>query len=97
MSRKNVIESRIASLEGELAELEKFGEDIYEDGEVLIFSLRFSEVKKYRYAAIKAAGKWFITGGKNPGSYLSWDDLTDFWRRGNVAKVRVVTATKRVL
>lgn len=98
MNRKNIIESRIASLEGELAELEKFGDDVYFDGDVLIFRIRFANSEqKYNYAAIKAAGRWFITGGRNEGSYLSWDDLVTFWRRAEKVKISIVTDTKRVL
>lgn len=97
MARKDIIESRIASLEEELVELQKFGNDIYFDGDVLIFRLRFpSSDTKYNYAAIKAAGKWSVTGNST-GSRLSWDNLVTLWRQAEKVKISVVTDSKRVL
>lgn len=96
MQRKVVIQSRIAALEEELAEIEQFGEDVYQNGDVLIFNCSFGGSVKYSYAALKAVDSWFITGGKNENSYMSWDDLVMFWRRANVSNIRVVTKTRRV-
>lgn len=98
MDRTEVIRSRVASLEAELAEREKFGKDFFEDGEVLIFSGNFGNTagKKYRYAAIKAAGTWHITGQANAGSYLTWSALVDFFIKANVRKVRVVRTTQHL-
>ena len=97
MDRRNVVRSRIEALENELAELQRFGEDIYENGEVLIFSGSFNSGTNYSYAALKADGRWFLTGSRNENQYLSWDSLISFWRRANVDKIRVVTKTRRVL
>jgi hypothetical protein len=97
MDRREVVRSRIEALEQELAELAKFGDDVYEDGEVLIFSGSFVSGTNYHYAAIKAGGSWFLTGARNENQYLSWGNLVSFWRRANVSKIRVVTKTRRVL
>lgn len=95
-SRTQAIESRLKQLESELADIKRFGDDKYEDGEVLTFKGDFNGPKSFSYAAIKAAGRWHLTGGKAVQN-ATWEQLVDFMRGANVRKVRAVTATKRVV
>jgi hypothetical protein len=101
MNRTEIIEKRIADLEREAAELKRFGPDIYEDGEVLVFSTRFGKAKgegtKYSFAALKAGGRWYLTGPMYGGRAYSWDDLVSFWRASKVRSVKVVMATEFVI
>lgn len=95
-SRTEVIEARLRDLEAELADIKRFGEDTYEDGDVLTFKGDYNGPKTYAYAALKAGGKWHLTGGKAI-QHASWDALVEFMRKANVRKVRRVTETDRVV
>lgn len=94
--RVQAIESRLRELEAELADIKRFGDDDYEDGDVLTFKGDFNGPKTYAWAAIKASGKWHLTGGKSI-QHASWDALVEFMRGANVRKVRKVTDTERVV
>ena len=97
VSRTEAIQNRLRELEAELAELAKYGSDDYDEGAVLTFKGDFGGATAYSYAAIKAGGKWHLTGGAKTPSYISWDDLVQFWIKAHVRKVRKVTQTERVV
>lgn len=68
ITRRDDINKKIELCEKELAiyrkkleTIDKFGEDVYEDGAVLVFSVKFPQ-NTYNYAAIKAGGRWHVTG-----------------------------------
>jgi hypothetical protein len=94
MGRKSVIETRIKQLESELQELDKYGDDIYEDGTVIRFKYAFTEATSvsclYTFAALKVKGSWYLTGSKFADRF-TWDDLVSFWNRGIVRKMRIAT------
>jgi len=96
VSRVQAIQNRLAELEAELAELARFGSDDYEEGAVLTFKGDYNGPKTYAYAAIKAGGKWHLTGGKAV-QHATWDQLVEFMRKANVRKVKLVTETSRVV
>lgn len=96
MNRLDIINARMRALEAEAAEIVRFGDDTYVDGDVLTFSADFHGDRSFAYAAIKAGGTWHLTGSKS-SSYLTWDVLVEFFTKANVRKVRLVTATKRVV
>lgn len=68
----------------------KFGEDIYHDGDILYADVKWlkrdacsseSQFKRqtvYKYAFIKAAGRWYSSGPRTMGVAFSWDDLVNF-------------------
>lgn len=79
VDRKTIIKSRLAKLESELAELERFPEDAFEDGTVIAFERKlkqYGEYKVYKYAAIKVGG-WYITGG-GTAQNVAWEKLTEW-------------------
>lgn len=96
LSRTEVIEARLRELEAELTDIKRFGTDAYDEGDVLTFKGDYNGPKTYAYAAIKAGGKWHLTGGKAI-QHASWDQLVEFMRKANVRKVRQVTETTRVV
>jgi hypothetical protein len=61
--------------------------DPFPDGMVLVFDARFgSESKTYSYAALRAAGKWYVTGQVvrraptgRAGYGLTWLELIGWW------------------
>jgi hypothetical protein len=71
-------------LQAQLAELDRYGDDPFEDGDVLVFHKTFTHVdawdgrtrtsKPYFYAATRASGLWNTTGPKSPKAY-TWYDL----------------------
>ena len=65
---------------GEWAKLDgEFGKDEYEDGTVLRFSKVFEAFgDQYRYAALKANSRWYLTSGRREISPMSWDRLMKF-------------------
>lgn len=97
-SRKQVIEQRIAALEAEAVELERFGEDNYAEGTVLIFKTDFGKASgtTYTYAAVKVVGRWFLTGARSMQG-VTWDELVDFWRKSETEKIKLVTRTRTIL
>lgn len=98
MGRREDIEARMRQLEAERAQLDRYGEDNYDDGDVVKF------VKTYRnrtrvlgptsnrcithdftYVALKADGKWWLTGryhDSEVGNGCTWDHLVEFMYAG---------------
>lgn len=83
MDREEVIQSRIAELEAELAQRRRYGRDTYEDGTVLSWEKTYEDVEEtYRYAAIKAGTVWYVTGSKASAVRYTWDKLIQLWVSG---------------
>lgn len=94
MDREEVIQSRIAELEAELAQRRRYGRDTYEDGTVLSWEKAYEDVEEtYRYAAVKAGTVWYVTGSKASSVRYTWDKLIQLWVSGiPVETVRRVAA-----
>jgi hypothetical protein len=96
MDRREIIKARMAELEQELVELRMFGEDVYKEGDVLIFDLDFGNPQKtWRYAAIKGGSLWHVTG-RNTLKYATWDQLVTFWRNSHAVKIWAVSRKRKV-
>lgn len=69
-----------------------FGADIYEDGQVLRFRKQLTPaVQEYTFAAIKAAGLWWLSGRRHSTKPLTWFELVVFWMDGRpVTRVEVM-------
>jgi hypothetical protein len=66
---------RLAELK--LAMVDRFGDDEYDDGTVVRFQKKFTaDGHPYLYAAIKAGGKWYLTGKEQSG--LTWGQFVLF-------------------
>lgn len=97
MRRKDVILSEIARLQEELAMYNRFPTDKFADSTIIsferVFGLSWDEAKDvdfagtevYKYAGIKAAGKWHLTGDRAPQKQ-SWDELI-CWLNDGVGKM----------
>lgn len=80
---------------------ERFGEDDFPDGAVIIFDKVFHEYmgkaiapsKPYHYAALKFNNLWSTTGPRSPKSY-TWDELIR-WMGEGVEEIYYVTEMKR--
>lgn len=95
MDREEVIQSRIAELEAELAQRRRYGRDTYDDGTVLSWEKTYEDTidQVFRYAAIKAGDVWYVTGSKASSVRYTWDKLIQLWVSGNpVETVRRVAA-----
>lgn len=84
MDREEVIQSRIAELEAELAQRRRYGRDTYEDGTVLSWEKTYEDMidQVFRYAAIKAGDVWYVTGSKASSVRYTWDKLIQLWVSG---------------
>lgn len=96
MNRTQVIAAELARLQDELAQRSVYGEDEHNDGAVLRFSADFNGAKKYLYAAIKAGGKWHLTGSQAQ-SNLTWSQLVDFFISSNTTKVWKMEKGERIV
>jgi hypothetical protein len=80
---------------------ERFGEDDFPEGAVIVFDKRFNEYagrsipwsKYYHYAAMKGDGRWNTTGPKSPKSY-TWDELIR-WMGDGVDEIYYVSTMER--
>lgn len=76
------LRARADIMEARAWALDEFGEDDFDDEDVLMFKKRFSPISKlYTYAAVKAEGLWYVTGTRqrNP---LTWKQLVEFISEG---------------
>ena len=85
--RLNAIELQMSALAAEQARLlaaaAHFGNDVYEDGNILTWEKCFDgSERSYAYAAIKAAGRWYVTGSVAPRDGMLWGALVDFMVKG---------------
>jgi len=87
VSRKTVLRKRLAAMEEELANLERFPKDTFADRSVIRFDKGFENTdKQYAYAAIKANDRWYLTGSTAPLQGMSWDELVS-WMSDGVSEV----------
>lgn len=78
VNKRTFYEKQIERYSEQLAQLDRFGEDDFEDGDVLRFDKKFHQRGQvYSYAAIKANGLWYTTGPNSPKAY-TWDELVQF-------------------
>lgn len=99
MASKAVLEAQAERILKKLQVLERLGEDVYDNDSVLLFRFRYNDTSSaYTFAALKAAGMWFLTGARNNGSYKSWDELVDFFTsKGEVVEMWMATDWENVL
>lgn len=71
---RDYYKDQLAEARRALANLDKVGEDVYENGTVLCYTRRLGG-QNFTYAAIKAAEKWYVTGKESYG--FSWDRLVE--------------------
>lgn len=86
--------AQVDALQKEIARLASLPEDNYESGAVVRFTHTFgatfdSDGRSYDYAAIKAIGKWYPTGGAGsatgtPRKSMTWEDLLGFADDGSL-------------
>lgn len=88
MDRKEVIKNSLARLEDELASINRWGEDIYENGTILKIRRKYvgGDIK-YTYAAIKAGNRWTVTSDKR-NYMITWGELISFFNE-NTASIKV--------
>lgn len=84
-------EQRAERIRTRLAELDRFGDDPFADGDVIVFNLMFIQdkgttwerrSKPYHYAAVRYNGLWSTTGPKSPKeqtwyALMKWIDDND--------------------
>ena len=79
----------VAELEREARIVERYGEE-GPDGTVVSFRRRFpNSLTRYRYAAIRANGLWYITGPNSPKGY-TWEEFTTWLEEAETTKFRVL-------
>jgi hypothetical protein len=64
--------------------------DVFDEGTVLTWGKLRDNMVAYQYAAIKADGTWYVTGGRSPQT-LFWPQLVEFIGVSGLPSVRVVT------
>lgn len=108
-TRAEALRRQVKEMLLEAEQYDRLGDDVYEDGSILVFNKRFGNQprqgrdthpddrgKTYTYVALKAAGLWYVTGREGgKGSGYSWDRLVDFLADG-VKRVYVVTELEEV-
>jgi hypothetical protein len=84
MRRIKDLETRAAELAAEIQALKTWPKEPAStfDGPpaVVIFTKAYGGGRPYDYAAIKAAGRWYVTGKATSGApkSFSWEELLDF-------------------
>lgn len=64
--------------QSKLSMIDEYGDD-HKDGTVLAFRKRFEQFgPSYSYAAIRANGRWYMTGGRSSAQGCSWAELVDW-------------------
>lgn len=91
MSRADEIRRRISELSDELRRIESWPVEP-EEGTVIRFHLQFCGAgRTYHYAAIRAGGKWYLTGSRAP-QHLSWEDLLTWMTNKECSGIEVLKA-----
>lgn len=94
-SRRDVLARQQLRIEEQLQEMERFGDDVYNDDAVLMFKFRHANNSTiYTYVALKVKGLWYLSGAS--GAKLTWDQLVDFWMRGEVVDMWEATGWEPV-
>lgn len=98
MNRKEIIAHQLASLQKELAILDRFGEDVYLDDTVLRFVMKFEgNSTLYSYTALKSVGQWWLSGNPNrTGHVKTWEELTNWWST-RVQSIEIMTPIRDLL
>lgn len=103
MSRREMLERSAERILEELNKLDeiakKYGdEDQFKSGDVITFDYRFNKGgRKYKYAALFVSGQWYVTGPQIGGKPLTWDNLVEWWERGVLTNLKVITQRKRIV
>jgi hypothetical protein len=79
---KAYIEARMKYYIEQLDKLEKRPVDQFEEGAIVTFQKGFGRSFMYTYAAVKAGGKWWMSGLRRPSGSMSWDSLMEFIEEG---------------
>jgi len=98
VARKDMLLRQQRRIDDELARLEAYGEDVYEDDTVIMFRFRFDSGNTgtvYTYVALKIRGLWYLSG--QSGAKLIWDDLIDFWSKGTVIEMWLAASWEPVI
>lgn len=87
--------SRDAAYAATLGAAQSYGSDVYDDRTVLRFERRTAGNRSgYTYAAIKAAGAWYLSNGTGIGSRaMTWHELVVFWVTSPTPVTRVEVLT----
>ncbi|GAK61762.1 hypothetical protein U27_02591 [Candidatus Vecturithrix granuli] len=84
----------------------KFGEDIYNDGDILYADVKwckredsvsesaFKRQRIYKYAFIKSGGSWYSSGPRSSGVMFTWDQLVNFLSQRYLVRFGGVTRQK---
>lgn len=92
MHTRSFLEATIERATQQLALIETFGEDEYEDGSVLVFDKRLDNGRTYSYAVIRTNGRWYTTGPRMGNTPLTWEQLRD-WMAGGYPVEEVLWVT----
>ena len=79
-----MLERRQQQIVERLATLDRFGEDVYEPGTVIVFKKQFdSSPRVYDYAAMKCDnGFWYTTGPAQGNTPRTWTQLIGWLTSG---------------
>lgn len=94
--RKAFLEAHASRIMDEIEKLGVLGEDVYEDDNVLSIKYNHGGGTDYTYIALKAGGKWYLSGYQNQGP-MSWDKMLEFFTHGEIIGMWVVTSWERVV
>lgn len=96
MSRLDDALASLRRLEAEIRQLERFGRDSFEDGDVVRFTKTYGvtepEPKTYTYAAVKTPVGWYLTG-QHRRPQVTYDELIEFIVKYPLAENIVVAVT----
>lgn len=93
MGRKEDIKARMRQLEAEMTLLDRYGDDIYDDGDVIKFTKTFRPneytahgdgSRRFTFAALKVGDTWYLTG-RTLVNGKTWDELVEFMYKDNPA------------
>lgn len=85
IQRRLEAEQASAEVERRMALIKSYGEDPFQDSQVLFFTRAYagSDVL-YRYAAVRSVGRWYLTGARSPQG-LTWLQLATWLVSGDYA------------
>lgn len=96
MSRLDDALASLRRLEAEIRQLERFGRDSFEDGDVVRFTKTYGvtepEPRTYIHAAVKTPVGWYLTG-QNRKTVWTYDELIEFIVQYPLAENIVVAVT----
>lgn len=76
--RKDALRKEIERKEAYLAKLEALPDfEAVVDGTVMVLAVTLGSSKPYTYAALKTAGKWYLTGTRSPNG-ITGDELAEW-------------------